>query len=242
MAYECEHDWVFPGEPWPSGMLCVKCGDYRDSNEPSVLFVILHSQIYADRKKALLKTWLKGQNYIFYGDYHNDDPKVIKVSDDKTYHSNEEKFINIFNRLSESDHDWIMFIDDDTFVNVAKLKKEISSFDRGVIHGQRINTWHMDRSLYYLSGGAGILIHRDLYKKYKGKLNNYRTGYSDVSFGLFMRELRIPFVGSDLFYSQPPSFYLKDGQSEKELVNNSISFHYIKTLEQHQILMRHIYD
>lgn len=211
-----------------------------DSNEPSVLFVILHSQIYSDRKKALLDTWLKGQHYIFYGDYQSDTPKVIKVSDDKTYHSNEEKFINIFNRLPESDHDWIMFIDDDTFVNVKKLRKELSSIDRGVIHGQRINTWQIDKSLYYLSGGAGILIHRDLYKKYKGKLNNYRTGYSDVSLGLFMRELRIPFVGSDLFYSQPPSFYAQDEQCIKHLVNNSISFHYIKTLEDHQRLLGYI--
>ena len=159
----------------------------------------------------------------------------MKVSDDSSYHSNEEKFVNIFNRLEQSSHEWYMFIDDDTWVNTKLLSERINLLNRSVVHGQKINCWPGDYSLYYLSGGAGILIHRDLYSAYRGRLNNYRSGYSDVSLGLFMRDQKIPCVNEDGFFSQPPSFYLKGG-SEQEIVENSISFHYIKTEEEHRRL------
>lgn len=201
----------------------------------SIKFAILHSKVYEGRRDNLVSTWLSGQDYLFYGDYSDKQNKVIKVSDNSSYHSNEEKFVNIFNSLDYTNHDWIMFVDDDTFINIKVLYEKLEDLNRSTLHGQKINCWPNDPSLYYLSGGAGILIHKDMYSIYKGKLVNYNTGYSDVSLGIFLRQKNIPISGSDLFHSQPPEYY---ATSWEDLVKRSISFHYIKSIEHHQQLMK----
>lgn len=195
----------------------------------TIKFAILHTSIYNHRRTNLTTTWLKDQDHIFYSDHSDPDNNVIQVSDDTTYHSNEIKFINIFNTL-ETNTDWIMFIDDDTFINIKLLHKTIKHLDPNKIHGQMINCWQNDQTLYYPSGGAGILIHKNIYNRHKGNLQHHNTGFSDVTFGIHIRQHQIPTQHNPKFNSQPPT--------QLDQIQNNISYHYIKTID-HQTTLHH---
>ena len=58
--------------------------------------------------------------------------KIIKVSDDFTYSSNEPKHVNVIKYLIENDYqyEWFFFCDDDTFVNTKNLE---SNFELTVV-------------------------------------------------------------------------------------------------------------
>lgn len=193
-----------------------------------ILFVILHGEVYKDRYHSIKNTWGKHVDTLFYSDYENLEQNIVKVSDNKTYSSNEEKHINVIKNLENfvnNDYEWFFFCDDDTFVNVSMLEKKLNDFDPNYVHGSVINCWPSDRLLSYCSGGAGYLIHNTLLSKIKLNLKNYNTGYSDVSLGLSLRENGVKVLNHELFNSQAPSFYGFGVDSIKKL----ITFHYIKS-------------
>jgi hypothetical protein len=199
-----------------------------------ILYVLLHGEVNKDRYDNVKDTWGINSDLLFYGDYENDNEEIIKVSENKSYRSNEEKHVNVFKYLSQNpkyDYEWFFFCDDDTFVNVNKLEELLPTFDVNYAHGQLLRTDNIDGRkinnglLQYLSGGAGYLIHCDLLNKISNEIKDLNTGYADVTLGLCLRDLNIPVLNSDLFKSQPPNFY----NYSDELIKNYISFHYIKT-------------
>lgn len=121
------------------------------------------------------------------------------------------------------EYDWYLFCDNDTFVNHSYLSSCLSSFDPQKIYGQQIFCWQKDISLGYLSGGAGILMS---HKSLLHAIDNFKSanvGYSDVSFGLYLRDNRIEIINDKRFHSQPPKYYfIKDGDTHKYF-----TFHYI---------------
>ena len=91
-----------------------------------ILYVILHGEVYKERYHNIKDTWGKDKDLLFYGDYEDIDKGIIKVSENKSYRSNEEKHINVlkyFNENSNYNYEWFFFCDDDTFVNVNKLEE-----------------------------------------------------------------------------------------------------------------------
>lgn len=200
-----------------------------------ILYVILHGSVYKHRYDNVMNTWGKNKDVLFYADYN--DKNVIKVSDDVSYKSNEEKHINIINLLNDNnnyDYEWFFFCDDDTFVNTTKLENSLDTFNPNFVNGSILNTWQNDPSLNYCSGGAGYLINRNILGKIN--LKNHKTGWSDVSLGLSLRESKIECINSTLFNSQPPEFY----NIEISDVKNYISFHYIKTEDKMKIMIENI--
>ena len=200
-----------------------------------ILYVILHGSVYKHRYDNVMNTWGKNKDVLFYADYN--DKNVIKVSDDVSYNSNEEKHINIIKLLNDNnnyDYEWFFFCDDDTFVNTTKLENSLDTFDPNFVNGSVINSWASDFSLSYCSGGAGYLINRNLLGKIN--LKNHKTGWSDVSLGLSLRESKIESLNSTLFNSQPPEFY----NIEINDVKNYISFHYIKTEDKMKTMLDNI--
>jgi hypothetical protein len=191
-----------------------------------ILYLILHTNKQSDRYYHLVDTWLSGKDFIFYSDHEDLDNNIIKVTDNDSYHSNEPKFVSVVNNLPEKylDYEWYFFVDNDTFVNTKKLESMLDTFDTNVLHGQRIYCWPKDKSMPYLSGGAGMLVHHTKYQHMRENFRNYSTGYSDVSLGYYMKEYGIECVDDGVFWSQPPSFY----NIELTDVKNYISFHYIK--------------
>jgi hypothetical protein len=190
-----------------------------------ILYVILHTCTRPDRYDGVVNSWGKDVEFLFYSDCDNKDKKILKVSDNSSYSSNEPKHINVIKYLVENDYqyEWFFFCDDDTFVNTKNLEKNLDLFDRDKINGSILDgTWPRDRKLKYCSGGAGYLIHKTLLPIIS-KTIKIGSGYSDVSLGICAKELNIEFVNYDEFKSQTPEFY----KLEKTLIKDIYTFHYI---------------
>jgi len=199
----------------------------------NILYCILHTKHQESRAKNILTTWGKDQNLLFYSDHEDPEIRCHKVTDQSDYASGQIKQINVFHLLVKqySNYDWYFFCDNDTFVNTSKLKHFAETSDIDVVHGNIINCWPQDSSLYYPSGGAGYLVsNRILHQMTDVHYNN--TEFSDVSIGLNFREKNIILKNNDLFKGQPPAYYnIKD-----EDVKNYITFHYISDA----LIMKHI--
>ncbi len=192
-----------------------------------ITYVILHTQFHKNRQHFQESTWLGGKKHIYYSDH--EDVNVLKVTDDTSYQSAEVKFVNIFNELPDKYmSEWLCFADNDTYINTINLERYTETADKSSIHGQMINSWPNDPSLYYPSGGAGFLIHQSVYIKLRGLMMFQNSGYSDVTFGLNLRRLKQSLCDPHLFFSWPPHKY---GHNE-DRIREHISYHYINSLEE----------
>ena len=204
-----------------------------------ILYVVMHSIVNKHRYDNVMNTWGKNKDVLFYADYNDTNKNVVKVSNNTNYASNEEKHINIIKFLNENNkynYEWIFFCDDDTFVNTNKLEDNLDTFDPNFVNGSVLNTWPNDSSLYYCSGGAGMLINFNLLKKINLNIKNHNTNFADVSIGISLRESNIECFNSVLFNTQPPEFY----NIEISDVKNYISFHYIKTEDKMKTMLDNI--
>lgn len=193
-----------------------------------ILYVILHTCTRPDRHDGIVNSWGKDVDYIFYADCDNEEKKIVKVSDDSTYSSNEPKHINVIKYLIENDYqyDWFFFCDDDTFVNTKRLENNLENFDVEKINGYVLKgTWKKDLTLNYCSGGAGYLIHKTLLTKISETIKTTDSGYSDVSLGLCAKDLNIEYNHNEDFRSQNPDYYKVD----KTLIKDIFTFHYISS-------------
>lgn len=204
-----------------------------------ILYVLLHGSMNPDRYFNVKESWGKNVDCLFYSDHEDNEKNIVKVSNRTDYHSNEDKHINALHYVSKNikDYEWFFFCDDDTFVNTKKLEEFVDTLDKEFVHGSVISgTWPGDTSLSYCSGGAGYLIHSELLSKITQHVRILNTGYSDVTLGLFLRELGIKSIDYNFFKSQSPSFY---GISVDD-VSNYITFHYIKTIDDMNTLLKNI--
>jgi hypothetical protein len=183
-----------------------------------------------------MNTWGgNAKDMLFYSDYTKSNVRVpvIKVSSDRSYGSNEIKHVNIINQLlaAELEYDWYYFGDDDTFVNTDLLFSELPSFDRQKTYGQIIYCWPKDSNLGYFSGGAGWLISNEIMPLLRPVIN-HKTGYSDVTLGINMKDRGIPMVDDCRFKSQLPWHY---GMPNED-VKNFITFHgAISSIDMHTL-------
>jgi hypothetical protein len=209
-----------------------------------ILYVILHGSMNPERYFNVKETWGKDVDCLFYSDHEDAEKNIIKVSDRKDYWSNEPKHINsiIYVGNNINNYEWFFFCDDDTFVNTEKLNSLLDTFDKNKVHGEILRTNNYrgvpipPPILEYCSGGAGYLIHSNNLKLISKEIKILNTGYSDVTLGLFLRELKIPVSNLELFRSQPPNFY----NYTTEEIKNYITFHYIKSKEEMNKLLENI--
>jgi len=196
-----------------------------------ILYVILHGSMYSNRYFNVKETWGKNVNCLFYSDHEDKEKNIIKVSNRTDYRSNEEKHINALHYVSNNinNYEWFFFCDDDTFVNTKKLEELLNILDKNCVHGSVLNegNWPGDRSLNFCSGGAGYVIHTELLKKITEQVKILNNGCSDVTLGLFLRDMGIESINYEYFRSQPPEFFNIPLNETK----NYITFHYIKTKE-----------
>lgn len=192
----------------------------------NLLYCVLHTQLQKSRIKNIKETWGKDKNLIFYSDYNDLNNNIFKVSNRTDYASGQEKQINVFTLLNYilDSYEWYIFCDNDTFINTNLLEKKIYDLNTEKVHGRVINSWPVDKNLYYVSGGAGFIMHNSLVKKIFPKLKqNYDIEYSDVSLGINLKEMKIDLEDNDSFHPREPEFYnIKDNN-----IKNYISFHYV---------------
>jgi hypothetical protein len=214
-----------------------------------ILYVILHTCTRPERYEAVVNTWGKDVDFIFYADCDDEEKKIIKVSDDTSYSSNEAKHVNVIKYLFDNDYqyEWFFFCDDDTFVNTKKLEENLNNFDKEKIIGQKLKgTWPTDTNLEYCSGGAGYLINKNILEKIAPMITIKDTGYSDVTLGLSIIELGLKVVNqipklvtqiehNEKFNGQSPTYYNIDISSIKDV----FTYHYIDSqtmVEMYEIL------
>ena len=191
-----------------------------------ILYVILHTCTRPERYDGIVNSWGKDVDYLFYSDCEDSEKKIIKVSTDNTYSSNEPKHVNVIKHLIDNDYqyEWFFFCDDDTFINTKKVEREFSIFDDNKINGSILEgTWGKDKTLNYCSGGAGYLIKKDLLVQISKSIKSGDSGYSDVTLGLCARELGIENKNIDGFNSQNPKYYKR----ENETIVDMFTYHYI---------------
>lgn len=195
-----------------------------------ILYCILHTKNHEERYNNVIETWGKNVDLLFISDHQDLDKKIIKVTDNSSYNSGQEKQIKGFNHLMESklDYDFYFFCDNDCFVNTKLMNEFIGECDTNSVWGQLCTCWPTDRTLNYTLGGAGILVSKEIFLKIENKLQEYNVMWGDVSLGLNLRKRNIPMSHSDLFLSQPPSHY----GIEDNNIKNYITFHYIKKREE----------
>jgi hypothetical protein len=190
-----------------------------------ILFLLLSTESYTQRQDNVLNSWGKNEDLFFYSESENIDRNVIKVCDENDV---EIKQISIFKKIEKefyNNYEWYFFGDDDTFVNVKLLKNIIDTFDKTKVIGSDIfGCW---KDLHYPSGGAGFLIHNNLIHNFFDS-RNFHVNYSDVTFGLNMKEKNIDISNNDLFRSQRYDFY----NIEQKDVFKYITFHYIHDIHE----------
>ena len=177
---------------------------------------------------------------MFYTDKSTDIGNQVEVDPDDTYRSNGKKNLAELHRIRNQkvyEHvDWFLFCDDDTCVNLGRLEKLLPKLDQDKMYGSILRgTWPHDKSLCYLSGGAGYLISSKLISD-KGvpPLNLLNVSfYSDVCVGLWARDQGIKMMDVPGFHSQSPRFYDMGDLG----ISECYTFHYIKELSQMQKLV-----
>lgn len=209
-----------------------------------IVYGIMESHKNRELTEFSLSTWINFNDvYIFTDKCNDNDERFIKITERDDYHSNAIKCILGLRFMYEkhSDFDFFVFIDNDTHINVKNLNNFLldKKNDELKSYGSILNNWPTDKSLYYLSGGAGIILtNRSMVELYKILENDEKIfectnsnchnsviyDYSDVLLGYHMRNIGVELINSNLFHSQPPDFY-------NDEIKNSISYHYINTIE-----------
>lgn len=209
--------------------------------ETELLTLISTSRRNQSRIQSVNNTWAKHVDHLFYSDHQDLENNIIKVSDDDTYPSNEEKGINTLNQLQNLKRNnnyvldfykWMYFVDDDTFVNYKLVHRMIKSFDEEKVYGFVINknsdvgnpifnNHRIPENFSYIAGGTGCFISSKMVKTIS-EFKNYKFGYADVSFGFNFLEKNIQLVNIDNCCRDCVAKNYTD-------ISNIYSFHYIST-------------
>jgi len=209
-----------------------------------LLCFVLTTAKYEDRINRIKNTWGNHIDTIFYSDHYDLSRNIIMVYDKTDYASAAIKQINIVNVLPElkkdnvkllDKYDWILFCDDDTFINFKVALNEIEYFNEECTYGNIFNQEkhpenpiHKDpnipKNFEYFSGGAGFFLSTRLIKK-MGKLKYYGNIYGDVEIGLNLHYKKINLIQHPLMNSFEPFRYNHSPSDIKQ----SLSYHYIKS-------------
>jgi hypothetical protein len=194
----------------------------------NILYCIIHTQHQNNRIKNITNTWGKNNSVIFYSDHDDSSNNCYKVCERSDYSSGQLKQINVFNLLLNqfNNYEWYFFCDNDTFVNTTNLDNYIINAERNHIHGEIINTWPQDTTLYYPSGGAGYLMHNSILQNMMNISYN-NTQYGDVSIGINFRNKKIPLKHNNLFKGQLPEFY----GLTYDRISEYMTFHYVTSYD-----------
>jgi len=129
---------------------------------PEVCYVILTCDAYLPtRGAAVRETWLRGAEGWFLSATPNPEQRVLGWNTRDDYASCPSKYYEFF-RTTRLESDWIVLVDDDTFVYRDRLETYLASLspDERLYIGYSFSTTPRD---ICMSGGAGIVLSRALY-------------------------------------------------------------------------------
>ena len=193
-----------------------------------------------------LDTRVKYQMETFLGDVNKNDifyltsrPNIEKrhfgwncMDDDKNI---TWKYIHFFNNMSNIlEYDWYIFVDDDTFIFIDRLKLLLKNYNKDELYyiGNELDHIKNDFCIY-MSGGAGYAISNGLYKllykyvKDTGINNSYKHWCDDLCIGLWINELKNK---NNIIQIDNKNFLVDPHKNDNEL-NNAITIHRTMTEE-----------
>ncbi len=209
-----------------------------------IVCFVLATQKYLDRINRIKNTWANDIDTWFYSDHQDVSQQIIKVLDSSSYDDADKKQINIINILREeridilNSYDWVLFCDDDTFVNSKRAHEEFNNFNHYCTYGhlisyQRYSTNPIYRAdgiplgLEYPCGGGGFCISTHLLKL-SGRFIDYNPRFGDVNFGLNLYYKKIPMIDNVFFNTTTPE---KCGHTLID-IPKAITYHRIVTDEE----------
>jgi hypothetical protein len=146
------------------------------------------------RVRNCLDTWLNGLDYVCLTDKITREFEEFSGSDNDTYNSNEEKTVNLVNKIRETDYlneyDFLFFIDDDAYLNVNYLNYLLPYFDKSKFYGLIMGGYPNNPTLPFPSGGSGYIISPSLFKNFTPIYRPVYTsgGSEDVVVGNWLKE------------------------------------------------------
>jgi hypothetical protein len=140
----------------------------------------------------------------------------------------------IYNMNSILSYDWYIFIDDDTFVFIERLKNLLANYNKNDLYYIGNELDHI-KSAYcaYMSGGGGYAISNGLYNllysyvKENNISGSYKHWCDDLCIGLWIHELK---EKHDIKQIDNKHFLIDQPADEEEL-NNAITIHRTMTYE-----------
>lgn len=215
-----------------------------------IVCFVLSTVKYPDRIKRIKETWANDIDTWFYSDHEDLTQNIIKVSDSSHYDDADKKQINIVNVIRQerkdilNTYDWVLFCDDDTFVNPKRAYEEFKHFNYNCSYGHTVsyqrysdnpiyNAPGIPKDLEYPCGGGGFAISTYILKLC-GNFIDYSPRFGDVNFGLNLYYKKIPFIDNIFFNTTPPEHA---GHTTSDIVK-SITYHRIVTDED----MKNLYD
>jgi len=204
-----------------------------------------------EQRDALKNTWAKHVDYVFLGDPSQQSKGILSYPEvlENDYHYVWIKYLAFLKRY-EFTKDWYFFCDDDTFVDVKKLKDVLKNYDPeenicifskcvlnldgtdkcGTPTGFLMHTIKGKDAvmpIVHPAGGAGFALSRkalNLLKKYlKG---NKDLGYcykADVAIAFWLAKIDTKFIHLDKLFGNNPEHF----NHTVEDIKSNITYHYV---------------
>ena len=181
----------------------------------------------AHRVENCLNTWLQGLDYVCLTDNVTGRFEEFSGSDNDTYNSNEEKTVNLINKVRESDflndYDFLFFIDDDAYLNVNYLNYLLPYFDKSKFYGLAMGGYPHRPDLVFPSGGSGYILSPSHIKNFTPIYRPTYTGggSEDVVVGNWLEENKQQIIQS-VYIDEKEHFFRLNGwwpfHREKDLL------------------------
>lgn len=170
---------------------------------------------------------------------HTTDPeqRLFSWGAEDSYEQLPHKLIDFF-KHTDLDYDWFIVIDDDTFVFTDRLATLLSTYSSqdSIAIGQLLDHIRDSHWGLYLSGGAGTVLSRTLYKQLCSYIRTTPLHLvachwcADICLGMWIKLL-----GGTLTHH--PQFHADIYNPSKDDLHQSITFHHLKEFKDYNIML-----
>jgi cellulose synthase/poly-beta-1,6-N-acetylglucosamine synthase-like glycosyltransferase len=204
-----------------------------------VLIMVMTTEKYTDRQKAIKDTWFNDGDVLFYSDHKDEETYMVCVESD--YSSGVIKQSRILKHIQDGlvvfknknaiDYKWILFADDDTYVNPKYLNDILNYFNEDCIYGHIWDhkykypeeSWGWEDP-FLLSGGAGMLVSTKNIKNIKDFSFPEGVWGGDQALTQIGRRNNIKFEQSNKFHPENIDKYSEEDANP----NFNITYHWMK--------------
>ena len=194
----------------------------------SIFYVILSCKPFLEtRLKWQRASWLRNiDSYIVLtGSIGSTDPKIGCMNVSDGYESCPHRYYQYIRENSLEIYDWIVFVDDDTFVFPKRLETYLGTLDTSL----PLYVGHtLTYPITFMSGGAGFCLTKVAYKGLRDYLLNTERNLvnfesnGDVTMGIWIKLIpNIQLINSNKFNGSPHTHH------ESTKTDVAFTYHYV---------------